>query len=94
MIVRTDAEEIRDKEVAQPVTIFLNGLDDIGLLGKLSDVISNRLHANILKISLESKDGIFEGIVQVLLNSSSELGRIRKELKKIPNIRTVIRREE
>lgn len=90
----TDAEEIREKDVAQPVTIFLNGLDDIGLLGKLSDVISNRLHANILKISLESKDGIFEGIVQVLLNSSSELGRIRKELKKIPNIRTVIRKEE
>lgn len=91
---RTDAEEIRDKEVAQPVTIFLNGLDDIGLLGKLSDVISNRLHANILKISLESKEGLFEGTVQVLLNNSIELGKIKKELKKIPNIRTVIRKEE
>ncbi len=77
-----------------PVNIYLRGVDSTGLLGELSTVISNHLNANIQKISMESKNGVFEGTIQVMVHSKSDAGRIIKALKKLEKIKTVARMEE
>ena len=86
--------EWRTEETLFPVTIFMKGIDSIGTLGKVSEVIAGQLKVNIRKVSLESVEGIFEGTIQVLVHSISDISRIRSGLKKIPGIKTVVRKEE
>lgn len=86
--------EWRTEETLFPVTIFMKGIDSIGTLGKVSEVIAGQLKVNIRKVSLESVEGIFEGTIQVLVHNISDISRIRSGLKKIPGIKTVVRKEE
>jgi GTP pyrophosphokinase len=46
-------------------TIKLNGLDNIGIMNKLTRIISEEMQINMQSISLESKDGMFEGIIKI-----------------------------
>lgn len=77
-----------------PVTIYVNGIDGIGTLGKLTQVISDQMNANITKLTIESKEGLFEGTIQIMVHSLSDVSKIRKGLKNIPNVKTAVRKEE
>lgn len=77
-----------------PVSIYMKGVDNIGTLGKVTEVISEKMNANIKKLTLESEGGLFEGTIIVLVHSIDELERIKKGIKKIGNIKTVFRKEE
>ena len=91
---RIIAVEWRTESTLFPVTIYLKGIDDIGMLGKLSNAISDTSGAAIRKVSLESDEGIFEGAVQIMVHSLDDVSKIRKVLKRIPGIKTVVRKEE
>lgn len=86
--------EWRTEATLFPITIYVNGIDSIGTLGKLTDVISVQMNANITKLNIESKEGIFEGTIQIMVHSLKELAKIRTGLKKISNIKTAVRKEE
>jgi GTP pyrophosphokinase len=77
-----------------PVTIYMKGIDNIGTLAKVTEVISQKMNVNMNKLVIESKDGLFEGTISVMVNSLNELEAIQKGLKKISNITTVVRKEE
>ena len=77
-----------------PVTIYMKGLDNIGTLGKITEVISNKMNVNMTKLVIESKKGVFEGTISVMVHSLTDVETIQKELKKISNITTVARKEE
>lgn len=77
-----------------PVSIYMKGVDNIGTLGKVTEVISQKMNANMKKLTLETNDGLFEGTIIVLVHSLDELEDIKKGLKKITNITTVFRKEE
>ncbi len=76
-----------------PVSIFIKGIDDIGTLGNISEVISKQLGYNITKLYIECKEGLFEGSIQVMVHSLKDVSEIQKNLKKIKNITTVVRKE-
>ena len=77
-----------------PVTIYIKGLDSIGTLSKVTEVISKKMNANINKLVIESKEGLFEGTISIMVHSLNDVEIIQKELKKISNITTVARKEE
>ena len=77
-----------------PVTIYIKGLDSIGTLSKVTEVISKKMNVNINKLVIESKEGLFEGTISVMVHSLNDVDTIQKELKKIKNITTVARKEE
>ena len=77
-----------------PVTIYMKGLDNIGTLGKITEVISKKMNVNMTKLVIESKKGVFEGTISVMVHSLNDVDIIQKELKKISNITTVARKEE
>ncbi|HZK02932.1 MAG TPA: RelA/SpoT family protein [Bacteroidaceae bacterium] len=86
--------EWRTESTLFPVSIYLNGIDSVGTLSKVTEVISQQMNANISKLSIESKEGLFEGTIQILVHSVTDVEKIRKGLKKISNIKTVSRKEE
>lgn len=80
-----------NKVLLFPVNIYLKGIDKVGLLNQITQVISKLLNVNIRKLEIESDDGLFEGKVQVYVHDTDDVAVIIDNLKKIPDVKTVAR---
>ena len=82
------------KELSFLVTIYINGIDSIGLLNEVTQVISRQLNVNIRKLDIESNDGIFEGRIKLYVHDVDDVRTICNNLKQIQNIKQVTRIED
>ena len=82
------------KELSFLVYIYLRGIDSMGLLNEVTQVISRQLNVNIRKLAIETNDGIFEGKIQLWVHDVEDVKTICNNLKKIQNIKQVNREEE
>ena len=73
--------------------IYIKGIDSIGLLNEITQVISRQLNVNIRKLDIETNDGIFEGKVQLYVHDVDDVKAICDNLRKIQNIKSVTRVE-
>ena len=76
-----------------PVNVLVKGIDGIGILNKVTEIISQQLNVNIHKLHIESNDGIFEGRIQLYVHDVDDVNTICNNLKKIENIKRVTRIE-
>lgn len=74
-------------------TVKLTGLDDIGVINKLTSIISGEMKLNMQSISLETNEGIFEGIIKVYVKDNNQVLKLITKLKSINGINSVIREE-
>ena len=82
------------KELSFLVYIYIKGIDNMGLLNEVTQVISRQLNVNIRKLTIETEDGIFEGKSQLWVHDVDDVKTICNNLKKIQNIKQVSRVEE
>ena len=82
------------KELSFLVYIYIKGIDSMGLLNEVTQVISRQLNVNIRKLTIETEDGIFEGKIQLWVHDVEDVKTICNNLKKIQNIKQVSRVEE
>lgn len=82
------------KELSFLVYIYLRGIDSMGLLNEVTQVISRQLNVNIRKLAIETNDGIFEVKIQLWVHDVEDVKTICNNLKKIQNIKQVNRVEE
>ena len=82
------------KELSFLVYIYIKGIDNMGLLNEVTQVISRQLNVNIRKLTIETDDGIFEGKIQLWVHDVDDVKTICNNLKKIQNIKQVSRVEE
>ena len=75
------------------VYIYIKGIDSMGLLNEITQVISRQLNVNIRKLDIETNDGIFEGKVQLYVHDVDDVKAICDNLRKIQNIKSVTRVE-
>ena len=76
-----------------PVNVYIKGIDGIGVLNQVTQVISQQLNVNIHKLNIESNDGIFEGRIQLYVHNVDDVNTICTNLKKIDHIKKVTRIE-
>ena len=76
-----------------PVNVYLKGIDGIGVLNQVTQIISQQLNVNIHKLHIESNDGIFEGRIQLYVHDVDDVNTICTNLKKIDHIKKVTRIE-
>lgn len=81
------------KELSFLVNIYIKGIDAMGLLNEVTQVISRQLNVNIRKLSIETTDGIFEGNIQLYVHDVDDVKTISTNLKQIQNIKQVTRVE-
>ena len=74
--------------------IRFSGIDDMGLVNKITGVISSEQHLNMRAISFESKDGIFEGQVTVNVHDVDHLNQLIHKLLDIEGVKSVERMTE
>jgi len=73
------------------VTIRITGLDDIGIVSNISDVISKDLQVNMRSISIDSTDGMFEGTIALFVKDTQHLEALIRKIKKVKGISNVRR---
>ncbi len=88
-IIRT--KWAKNKEISFLSGIRLTGLDDVGVIQKITNVISGDLKMNMRSLSLDSKDGIFEGNITVFVHDREELNALCNKLGALEGIHTVER---
>ena len=81
------------KALIFPVNVYIKGIDGIGVLNKVTEVISGQLNVNIHKLNIESNDGIFEGRIQLYVHDVDDVNTICENLKKLDSIKKVTRIE-
>lgn len=76
------------------VNLSLKGIDSLGLLNEVTQVISRQLNVNIRRVNIETNDGIFEGQLQLYVHDVDDLKQLISKLLKIPNLKAVTRTED
>ena len=72
-------------------SINIKGIDSVGLMNKVTQIISNQMHVNIKSINISSDDGIFEGIITLKVHNVTFLKELTKKLVKIKEISSITR---
>lgn len=81
------------KELAFLTGLQIVGIDDVGLVNKITTVISHEFKVNIRSITIGSNEGIFEGSIMVFVNNTEQLEHLIHTLKGIKGITSVTRFE-
>jgi len=69
----------------------LSGIDNMGIVSDVTQLISNEMSVNINKISFDSDDGIFTGLISVKVKNKTILNRLVSNLLKLKGIDKVLR---
>lgn len=75
------------------VGLRFSGLDDKGVVQKITNIISSDMNVNMRSISFEANDGVFEGKVRALVHDTEHLNSLIERLKDIEGLLTVDRIE-
>ncbi len=74
-----------------PITLHVVGQDDLGIVNNITSVISKESHANLRAINIESNDGLFSGILTVMVDDTRMLAALVKKLRNVKGVKAVTR---
>jgi GTP pyrophosphokinase len=72
----------------------IRGIDRLGILRDLTDIIADRLNVNIRKLNIESHDGIFEGFIELYVHDLEDLTLLINTVQQIKGMDSVKRVEK
>ncbi|MBS1730877.1 MAG: bifunctional (p)ppGpp synthetase/guanosine-3',5'-bis(diphosphate) 3'-pyrophosphohydrolase [Bacteroidetes bacterium] len=81
----------KNKEISFLTGLKIIGLDDVGVVNKISNVISGEMKINISALTIESMEGLFEGTIKIFVHDKEELDNLVNQLKKLNGIQSVKR---
>lgn len=74
-----------------PATLKITGKDDIGILANITSVISKEYGVNMRNISVDSHDGMFQGLLVVTVSDSKKLNALVKKLTTVKGVKQIQR---
>ena len=80
-----------EKLVEREASIRLKGFDQVGLVNRLTEIVSNQLNVNMRSISFETNDGIFEGKIKVLVYDTFHLQELMSKFELVEGVQRVER---
>jgi GTP diphosphokinase / guanosine-3',5'-bis(diphosphate) 3'-diphosphatase len=83
----------KNKEISFLTGLRIVGVDDVGIVNKITNVISGDMRINISAITIESKEGVFEGTIKLFVHDKEELDELVKRLKNLQGVQSVERFE-
>ncbi len=73
--------------------INISGIDQIGIVSKITKVISDDQNVNMRSIHFESHDGIFEGTIFLYIHNKEDLNNLIYNIMNIKGVHNVTRQE-
>lgn len=71
--------------------ISISGIDNIGLVNEITQIISSNMHVNMRSLNFESDDGLFSGKIHLVVKNNTIIKKLIEKLKKINGIDKVTR---
>jgi GTP pyrophosphokinase len=81
----------KNKEISFLTGINIIGLDDVGVINKITNLISGELKINIAALTIEANEGVFRGNIKLFVHDKDELEKLFDRLKQLPGIHSVER---
>ena len=75
-----------DEGMAFQAMIRVTGMDRIGIMNDISQVISNDIKANMLSLKIEARNGIFTGNIKIIVKSAGHLDELLSKLSRIKGV--------
>ena len=69
----------------------LSGIDNIGIVSEVTKSITGDMSININKLSFDSEDGIFTGLISVNVKNKTILNRLINRILKVKGVDKVLR---
>lgn len=74
--------------------ISMTGIDRIGLVNDITNIISSELKVNMTNVNISVKNGIFEGTIDLFVHHTKDLNNLILKISNIKGIETVKRVED
>ena len=74
-----------------PITLHVVGQDDLGIVNNITSIISKEEHIMLRSINIDSHDGLFSGILTVLVDDTQRLNGLIKKLRTVKGVKAVSR---
>lgn len=84
----------KNKEISFLTGLKIVGLDDVGVINKITNIVSGEMKVNIAALTIESSEGIFEGMIKVFIHDKEELDMLVSKLNSLNGIQSVSRLED
>jgi GTP diphosphokinase / guanosine-3',5'-bis(diphosphate) 3'-diphosphatase len=81
----------KNNEISFLTGLKIVGLDDVGVIHKITNLISGELKFNISAMTIEAREGIFEGNVKIFVHDKEELDELVNRLIAMSGIERVDR---
>ena len=81
----------KNKEISFLTGIRIIGLDDVGVINKITNLISGEMRINISALTIEAEEGIFRGNIRLYVHDKEELDELVARLKALTGIQSVER---
>ncbi len=72
-------------------TLRVVGKDDIGIVTNITSIINKEKNVSLRSISIDSNDGLFQGVLVVGVNDTSALNQLIKKIKTVKGVKDVQR---
>ena len=73
--------------------IAIIGIDKKGILLQIANTLYTQEHINVTALTIESKDGVFDATINIMVHNTDEVNNICTSLKEIENIVKVYRKD-
>lgn len=74
-----------------PITLRIVGHDDIGIVTNITSIINKENNILLRSISIDSHDGLFSGMMTVMVDDISKLESLVKKIKSVKGVKQVNR---
>ena len=74
-----------------PITLRVVGNDDLGIVNNITSIISKEENIMLRSINIDSNDGLFSGVLTVLVDDTQRLTQLIKKLRTVRGVKAVSR---
>lgn len=74
-----------------PITLHVVGQDDLGIVNNITSIISKEEHIMLRSINIDSNDGLFSGILTVMVHDTQVLAALIKKIRNVKGVKAVTR---
>ena len=78
-------------EIAFLAGLKVLAIDSVGLLNKITNLLSNEMNLNLHSLQMESKQNLVEANISIYVHSTQELDLLIESLSKLKDVKKVIR---
>ncbi len=79
------------KQLTFAATLHLEGIDRVGIIKSLSDVITEQMNVYVHRLTIAANQGLFQGDIELSVHDTDDLNAVIKSLKRIDGLEEVTR---